>query len=107
MTPGTEPCALAWLDRRRWGSHAGEMTSSFHQEKRDIVVAHSRSWSRAEFVQTTLAAHGIPAVLEASAIYPSVDFVEGRAIAVAMEHAERAREILATLGLSDDPEPLG
>ena len=79
------------------------MNSSFHQESRQTVVAHARSSSRAEFIQVTLAAHGIPAAFQASAIYPSVDFVEGRAVSVEIENVARAREILDALGLSDDP----
>lgn len=79
------------------------MTSSYHQETRSVVVAHSRSAARAEFLQMTLAAHGITAVMEASAIYPSVDFVEGRGVAVKIEDEAKARQILDTLGLSDDP----
>ena len=79
------------------------MSSSFHHESRQSVVAHARSASRAEFIQVTLAAHGIPAAFQASSVYPSVDFVEGRAVSVESENVARALEILETLGLADDP----
>ena len=64
-------------------------------------MANAHTAARAEFIQATLAAHGITATLEAMSIYPSVDFVEGRGVAVRMENAARAREVLNALGLSD------
>ena len=79
--------------------------SSYQHENRNTIVAHARSTARAEFVQMTLAAHGISAVLTASSIYPSIDFVEGRAVSVQIENEGRAREILKTLGLDDEPPP--
>lgn len=92
------------LDRSALANHAGGMRStSFHEESESTVVAHARSFARAEFVQVTLAAHGIAATLQASSIYPSVDFVEGRGISVRMEDAAKAQQIVADLGLGDDP----
>lgn len=72
---------------------------SYQYEQRSCVVATAPVISRAEFIQVTLAAHGIQATLSASAIYPSVDFVEGIGVFVQQEDEARANEILAALGL--------
>ena len=73
--------------------------ATFQHERRSCVVATAPSSSRAEFLQITLAAHGITATMSPRAIYPSVDFVEGIGVFVQAEDEERANEILATLGL--------
>ncbi len=73
--------------------------ASYHQQQRSIVVATAATTSRAEFLQITLAAHGITATLSPRAIYPSVDFVEGIGVFVGADDRERAAEILKTLGL--------
>ena len=73
--------------------------ATFQHERRSCVVATSPSSSSAEFIQITLAAHGITATMSPRAIYPSVDFVEGIGVFVQQEDEERANEILRTLGL--------
>jgi hypothetical protein len=81
------------------------MVSSFHHEKKSIVISEVHTVARAEFIQVTLAAHGITATLTPSSIYPSIDFVEGRGIAVQLEDEGRARQVLESLGLAGDPPP--
>ena len=78
---------------------------SYRDEQKSVVVANAHSASRAEFIQMTLAAHGITATVTAASVYPSVDFVEGRGVSVRIENEARAREILETLGLTGDPDP--
>lgn len=72
---------------------------SYQHERRSCVVATAPSSSRAEFIQITLAAHGITATMSPRAIYPSVDFAEGIGVFVQKEDEERANEILRSLGL--------
>ncbi|MDQ3646761.1 MAG: hypothetical protein M3345_07490 [Actinomycetota bacterium] len=72
---------------------------SYHHQQRSCVVATAPVTSRAEFIQVTLAAHGIQATISASAIYPSIDFVEGIGVFVREEDEARANEILTALGL--------
>ena len=79
--------------------------SSYHHERRSVVIAEFHTVARAEFVQVTLAAHGITATFAPCSMIPSVDFVEGRGIAVLLEDEARAREILERLGLANDPPP--
>ena len=81
------------------------MVSSFHHEKKSVVIAEVHTVARAEFIQVTLAAHGITATLTPASIYPSVDFVEGRGISIQLEDEARARQILEELGLAGDPPP--
>ena len=78
---------------------------SYRYEDRSTVVANAPFSSRAEFLQMTLAAHGIMATTAPCNIYPSVDFVEGVGVSVRVEDALRARQILNALGLGDDPDP--
>jgi hypothetical protein len=77
---------------------------SYRDEQKSIVVAYAHSASRAEFIQMTLAAHGITATVTAASVYPSVDFVEGRGVSVQIENEARARGILEALGLTGDPD---
>ncbi|HJR45812.1 MAG TPA: hypothetical protein VJ927_09425 [Actinomycetota bacterium] len=72
---------------------------SYQHQSRSCVVATAPSASSAEFIQITLAAHGITATMSPRAIYPSVDFVEGIGVFVQEEDEERANEILSALGL--------
>lgn len=78
---------------------------SYQFEQRSCCVVTARTVSRAEFIQMTLAAHGISATTAASSVYPSVDFVEGVGVFVQAEDEERARSIIETLGLGSEPEP--
>ena len=62
-----------------------------------------RSVATADLVATMLAAHGIPALAQSTSVYPSLDWVEGREVAVAASDLDRARELLAVLaGERDD-----
>lgn len=73
--------------------------SSYRFEQRSCVVATAPSAARAEFLQITLAAHGITATMTPRSIYPSIDFVEGIGVIVQEGDEERANEILTKLGL--------
>ena len=73
--------------------------ASYRFEQRSCVVATAPSAARAEFLQITLAAHGITATMTPRSIYPSVDFVEGIGVIVQETDEERANEILTKLGL--------
>jgi hypothetical protein len=77
---------------------------SFRQEEKTVVIASVVSAARAEFLQVTLAAHGITSSYAPFSMYPSVDFVEGVGVSVRIEDELRARQILSTLGLDSDPE---
>ena len=46
------------------------MVSSFHHEKKSIVISEVHTVARAEFIQVTLAAHGITASLTPSSDIP-------------------------------------
>lgn len=59
----------------------------------------------ADFVATTLAAHGVNAVSVQCFGYPSVDFAQGVTVTVAIEQAGAAREVLRALG-GIDPDDL-
>lgn len=77
---------------------------SYQFEQRSRCVVTAPSASRAEFIQMTLAAHGVSATIAApSSAYPSVDFVEGIGVFVRSEDEERARSIIDTLGLASPP----
>ena len=71
----------------------------YRHEQRSSVVATAPSAARAEFLQITLAAHGITATMTPRSIYPSVDFVEGIGVIVQEADEDRANEILRALGL--------
>ncbi|MFP5352656.1 MAG: hypothetical protein ACLGIB_08850 [Actinomycetota bacterium] len=73
--------------------------ASYRFEQRSCVVATAPSAARAEFIQITLAAHGITATMTPRSIYPSVDFVEGIGVIVAEAEEQRANNILNQLGL--------
>jgi hypothetical protein len=77
---------------------------SYQHEERSIVVVSAPSASRAEFIQMTLAAHGITASVAVPSVYPSVDFVEGVGVSVRIEDELRARGVLEALGLTGNPE---
>lgn len=79
------------------------------QQDRHVVVANSQA--TADFLATTLAAHGIHASHHAySHPYPSVDWAQGYRVTVAAADADEARAVLAALSgrddlaLLDDPE---
>ena len=59
----------------------------------------------AEFIATTLAAHGVSALAVECFGYPSVDFAQGVRVTVAVDEAEAAREVLRVLG-GRDPDDL-
>lgn len=77
---------------------------SYQFQNRSCCVATAKSVTRAEFVQMTLAAHGISATTAIPSLYPSVDFVEGVRVFVQPEDEERARSIVDALGLATDPD---
>ena len=76
---------------------------SYQFEQRSCCVVTARSAARAEFIQMTLAAHGLSATVAVPSVYPSVDFVEGVGVFVQAEDEERARSIIDVLGLATDP----
>ena len=73
--------------------------SEFQREQQQtVVVASAQTRAEAEFLQVTLAANGIQAVVAASSsAYPSIDFVQGVDVKVRLADAERARELLRSL----------
>ena len=75
---------------------------SYHHEEDSVVVAVSRTRARAEFLQMTLAAHGLAASYAPCSMIPSVDFVQGMGVSVRTEDEAKARSILEALGLADD-----
>ena len=77
--------------------------SEFQQEQQQtVVVASAQTRAEAEFLQVTLAANGIQAVVTASSsAYPSIDFVQGVDVKVRLADAERARELLRSLRTED------
>jgi hypothetical protein len=73
------------------------------QDQRSVVVATTRASTDAEFIKVTLAVHGIAAAVSAwSAVFPSIDFVEGARVSVRASDAEAARRVLNDLGLARD-----
>src|SRR5580765_5915430 len=86
----------------RW---AQDRAVAFRQEqqRRSVVVASARATADAEFIKLTLAVHGVTATVSAASIvFPSLDFVEGAYVFVGDADADRAREVLGSLGLSRD-----
>lgn len=70
-------------------------------------VAVARTSATADLVSTMLQAHGLHAWTEAYAgVYPSVEWVEGHRVLVAVEDAARAAEVLTALD-RDDATALG
>ncbi|HVM00749.1 MAG TPA: hypothetical protein VM324_15780 [Egibacteraceae bacterium] len=71
------------------------------EEQPRVTVAVAATAAEAEFVQMTLAAHGITAVTAVSdPAHPSLDFVAGIRVFVAADDADEA---LALLGAAADP----
>lgn len=65
-------------------------------------VAVARTAAAADLVSTMLQAHGLHAWTEAYAgVYPSVEWVEGHRVLVAVEDADRAGEVLRALDRDD------
>jgi hypothetical protein len=65
------------------------------QEQQSVVVATAPTASEAEFVQMTLIAHGIEAVVSPRDLaHPSLDFVQGVRVSVRPEDVEAARALL-------------
>ena len=76
-------------------------------------VAVARTAAAADLVSTMLQAHGLHAWTEAYAgVYPSVEWVEGVRVLVAVEDTDEAHRVLAALDrddaarldVGDDPE---
>lgn len=74
------------------------------QRQRDVVLASSAA--TAEFVAATLAIHGIRASTAVfDRMHPSLDWVRGYRVSVAVGEEARARELLAALEGRDDVAP--
>jgi hypothetical protein len=67
-----------------------------HEQRQPVVVVGSHG--AADLLVATLRVHGIDAVAAPASVYPSIDWVEGTAVAVADVDAERARALLRDLG---------
>jgi hypothetical protein len=73
-----------------------------HEQRRPVVVVGSQG--SADLLVATFRVHGIEAVATPASVYPSLDWVEGTAVAVADADAARARELVRDLG-HDPVEP--
>lgn len=71
------------------------------------AVVACRTPATAEMVATMLAAHGIQAWAEPLSIYPSLEWVEGRAVIVSASDAAEARRVLENLDTRSDVRPVG
>jgi hypothetical protein len=80
------------------------MYSYVQRAEQREVVAVLQSQVSADFVATTLAAHGVTAISVHCFGYPSVDFVQGVRVTVAVGEAEAARSVLRALGGRDPDE---
>ena len=71
--------------------------ASFRAEQRFVVVASATTQAEAEFIQMTLLAHGIVAVVTPSdPAHPSLNFVGGIRVSVHSDAEDEARELLGT-----------
>jgi hypothetical protein len=70
------------------------------QEQRELAtpVVAVPSHGSADLLVTTLRVHGIDAHAAPASVYPSLDWVEGVAVAVAAADADEARALLRSLG---------
>jgi hypothetical protein len=66
------------------------------EQRQPVVVVGSQG--SADLLVATMRVHGIEAVATPASVYPSIDWVEGTAVAVADADAQRARELLRDLG---------
>lgn len=77
--------------------------SVYRDEQPSVVVATRSTSASAEFVQMTLAAHGVSAVMAARDLaHPSIDFVQGIDVSVRPQDEELARALLAAGGREPD-----
>lgn len=79
----------------------------FEQVQRDerapvVVVA---TQADAELLVTTLGVHGVEASVTSTSMFPSLDYVEGRAVAVQLAQWSEAATLLRGLGHEPLAEP--
>lgn len=76
-----------------------------HQQHEPVTVVSSQA--AADLLVATLQVNGISASTQLASVYPSLDWVEGISIAVAVADLERARELVVSLGHDPLPPPAG
>jgi hypothetical protein len=74
-----------------------------HQQQQPVAVVSSQG--AADLLVATLQVNGIAASTGMASMYPSLDWVAGMTVAVAVADVERASELLRALG--HDPLPPG
>lgn len=79
--------------------------SAYRYEQERVVVALTKTAADADLIKITLVAHGFEAwVSNASVVFPSVDFVEGRRVQVLASDEAAVRALLAKLEIDTHPE---
>jgi hypothetical protein len=76
-----------------------------HQRHEPVVVVQSQG--AADLLVATLQVNGITASTAMASVYPSLDWVEGMTVAVAVADVERASELVRALGHDPLPPPPG
>lgn len=76
-----------------------------YQQHEPVTVVSSRA--AADLLVATLQVNGISASTRLASVYPSLDWVEGISIAVAVADLGRARELVFSLGHEPLPPPGG
>lgn len=74
-----------------------------YQQQGPVAVVSSQA--AAELLVATLQVHGISAWTQLASVYPSIDWVEGISVAVAVGDLELARELVVSLGHDPLPPP--
>lgn len=74
-----------------------------HQRHEPVVVVSSQG--AADLLVATLQVNGVAASTNLASVYPSLDWVEGISVAVAVADVELARELVQALGHDPLPPP--
>ena len=82
------------------------MFEQVQREERAPVVVVARA-ADADLLVTTLGVHGIDASVSSTSVFPSLDFVEGRAVVVELTRWSEAAHLLRGLGHEPLPAPTG
>jgi len=76
-----------------------------HQRHEPVAVVSSQG--AADLLAATLQVNGVTASTNLASVYPSLDWVEGVSVAVAVADLDRARELVRALGHEPLPTPAG
>jgi len=74
-----------------------------HQRHQPVAVVSSQG--AADLLAATLQVNGVTASTNLASVYPSLDWVEGVSVAVAVADLDRARELVRALGHEPLPTP--